>query len=43
MLLPVDLFGLDALANRWLAPLLQWFCLTVFVSPGRFRPLPPGR
>ena len=30
ILLPVPLFGLDRLVNRWLAPLLGWFCLTVF-------------
>lgn len=31
LLIPVRLFGLESLANRWLAPLLQWFCLTIFV------------
>ncbi|MBW7895663.1 MAG: glycosyltransferase [Opitutaceae bacterium] len=31
LLLPVRMLGLEALVNRWLAPLLQWFCLTVFV------------
>ena len=31
LLLPVRVLGLELLVNRWLAPLLQWFCLTVFV------------
>lgn len=31
IVVPVPLLGLDWLANRWLAPLLQWFCLTVFL------------
>jgi len=31
LLLPVRMLGLESLVNRWLAPLLQWFCLTVFV------------
>lgn len=37
LLLPFRLFGLEKPVNRWLAPLLQWFCLTVFISarPGR--------
>jgi len=37
LLLPVRLGGLEILLNRWLAPLLQWFCLTIFISarPGR--------
>jgi len=30
ILLPWAPWGLDALANRWLAPLLPWFCLGVF-------------
>ncbi|MBI2517717.1 MAG: glycosyltransferase [Opitutae bacterium] len=32
VLLPVPLLGLDLLVNRWLAPLLQWFCLTLFIA-----------
>ncbi|RXK55686.1 glycosyltransferase [Oleiharenicola lentus] len=32
VLVPVWLFGVDYLANRWLAPLLQWFCLTIFIA-----------
>ncbi len=32
LLLPVRLLGLETLVNRWLAPLLQWFCLTIFIS-----------
>jgi len=37
LLLPVRLYGVETLLNRWLAPLLQWFCLTIFISarPGR--------
>ncbi len=30
ILVPFHLLGLGGLLNRWLAPLLQWFCLTVF-------------
>lgn len=39
LLLPVRVFGLESLVNRWLAPVLQWFCLTVFVvaRPNRER------
>jgi SAM-dependent methyltransferase len=32
ILLPVKVFGLEKLANRWLAPLLGWFCLTMIVT-----------
>ncbi len=31
ILVPFRALGLDWLANRWLAPLLGWFCLTVFI------------
>jgi len=30
ILVPFQLLGLGLLVNRWLAPFLQWFCLTVF-------------
>ncbi len=30
ILLPFHLLGLGSFLNRWLGPLLQWFCLTVF-------------
>jgi SAM-dependent methyltransferase len=30
ILLPFKAVGLGTLINRWLAPFLQWFCLTVF-------------
>jgi glycosyltransferase involved in cell wall biosynthesis len=30
-LVPFRALGLDWLANRWLAPLVGWFCLTVFI------------
>jgi SAM-dependent methyltransferase len=35
ILLPFSALGLGTLANRWLAPLLQWFCLTVFITARR--------
>ncbi|MEY2881031.1 MAG: Undecaprenyl-phosphate 4-deoxy-4-formamido-L-arabinose transferase [Verrucomicrobiota bacterium] len=31
VLVPFAALGLGSLVNRWLAPLLQWFCLTVFL------------
>jgi SAM-dependent methyltransferase len=31
LLCPVVLGGLEGVLNRWLAPLLSWFCLTVFL------------
>lgn len=31
ILIPFRALGLGSLVNRWLGPLLQWFCLTVFV------------
>jgi ubiquinone/menaquinone biosynthesis C-methylase UbiE len=31
ILIPFSALGLGTVANRWLAPLLQWFCLTVFL------------
>ncbi|HVW20857.1 MAG TPA: glycosyltransferase [Opitutaceae bacterium] len=31
LLVPFHIGGLEQLANRWLAPLLPWFCLTVFI------------
>ena len=31
LLLPVRIPGLDTIVNRGLAPLLQWFCLTIFI------------
>ena len=42
LLLPLRCFGLEHLVNRWLAPLLGWFCLTVFcvARPARPRPTP---
>lgn len=42
ILLPVAFFGLDVAANRFLAPLLPWFCLTVF-HVARPAPSPAGR
>lgn len=32
LLVPVRLPVLDTLVNRWLAPWLQWFCLTIFIT-----------
>ena len=31
ILVPISAFGLGPLVNRWLAPLLQWFTLTIFI------------
>ena len=31
ILFPFQALGLGTLVNRWLAPLLQWFCLTIFI------------
>jgi len=39
---PFPALGLDWLANRCLAPLLGWFCLTVFIVARPARP-PLGR
>ncbi|MEY4687620.1 MAG: Undecaprenyl-phosphate 4-deoxy-4-formamido-L-arabinose transferase [Verrucomicrobiota bacterium] len=35
VLVPFSALGLGTLANRWIAPLLQWFCLTVFITARR--------
>ncbi len=43
LLLPVRLLGVEILLNRWLAPLLQWFCLTIFISARPGRSALPGR
>lgn len=37
ILVPFSAFGVGTLLNRWLAPLLQWFCLTVFIIARRDR------
>src|SRR6478609_6330352 len=44
LLLPVRVPVLDTVLNRWLAPLLQWFCLTIFIvaRPGRRPPTKPS-
>lgn len=42
ILLPFQALGLGALCNRWLAPFLQWFCLTVFYVARR-DPVPAAR
>jgi len=31
ILLPIRFLGVEKIVNRWIAPLLQWLCLTVFV------------
>ncbi len=31
LLCPFQLGGIESLFNRWLAPLLPWFCLTIFM------------
>jgi len=38
ILVPVPALGLDYVANRWLAPLCQWFCLTFFIVARPPRP-----
>jgi SAM-dependent methyltransferase len=35
ILVPCSCFGLGDLVNRWLGPLLQWFCLTIFLVARR--------
>jgi SAM-dependent methyltransferase len=35
ILVPFAALGLGTLINRWLAPLLQWFCLTIFLVARR--------
>ncbi len=41
VLVPMPLFGLDRLINRWLSPLFPWLCLCNFVV-ARPRPATPG-
>lgn len=38
ILVPFSAWGLGTVVNRWLAPLLQWFCLTVFIVGRRSAP-----
>ena len=40
VLLPIPCLGLDWLLNRWLAPLMGWFCLTVFCTARSLRAAP---
>jgi SAM-dependent methyltransferase len=35
ILIPFPALGLGTFVNRWFAPLLQWFCLTVFIVARR--------
>ena len=42
LLLPVRCLGLEILLNRFLAPLLGWFCLTIFCAARPGRPRPPA-
>jgi SAM-dependent methyltransferase len=35
ILVPFRALGLDVLLNRWVAPFLQWFCLTIFIVARR--------
>ena len=42
LLLPVRCLGLEVLLNRFLAPLLGWFCLTIFCAARPVRPRPPA-
>ncbi|MSU45610.1 MAG: glycosyltransferase [Lacunisphaera sp.] len=41
LLLPIRVPVLDTIFNRWLAPLAQWFCLTVFIVARPARPAAP--
>ena len=41
ILVPFSALGIGTVINRWLAPLLQWFCLTVFMV-GRRAPTNGG-
>lgn len=41
ILIPFRALGLGPLINRWLAPVLQWFCLTIFVVARPARPSSP--
>lgn len=41
ILLPSSALGLGTLLNRWLPPLLQWFCLTIFIVARRERRASP--
>lgn len=38
ILVPARAWGLGSFINRWLAPLLQWFCLTIFLVARPRRP-----
>lgn len=40
ILVPFPALGLGTLINRWLGPLLQWFCLTIFVVARPARRVP---
>ncbi len=40
ILVPFPCLGLDVLANRWLAPVFGWFCLTAFCVARPSRPVP---
>jgi len=40
LLLPIKWFGLEHLVNRWVAPPLSWFCLTVFCVARLAQPRP---
>jgi len=43
ILIPFSLLGLDRILNRWFAPLLAWFCLTVFCVARPDRRGPAGQ
>jgi SAM-dependent methyltransferase len=43
LLFPLPLGGLEVLFNRWLAPLLPWLCLTVFMVARPSRPPPKAK
>lgn len=39
ILVPVQLCGLETLVNRWIAPFIQWLCITIFVVARPQRPI----
>ena len=43
LLLPIPIPVLATFLNRWVAPLAQWFCLTVFIVARPSRPSPQPR
>ncbi len=42
ILVPFHALGLGSWINRWLAPFLQWFCLTIFIVARQHRTTAPA-